>query len=212
MCPPPEPVTAFFEIETDAVLFGGMGIPCTVLEVTSEAMSSTVTMSCTPSDDPPVEVTLTYGSTGHVGPLFQMGEQVLLDYRTDEIFWVNRWFALRIAGEQPWLVAAGVEGSSLDLSDMTFSEFLAQRTLTLTRHEGICAPTSGDCGDQERLLLEIGYYGDSTLVVAPGSGHAGEVVSYRLAAERASHLMGPIQCTDTPADWYDLVIEAVPEG
>jgi hypothetical protein len=41
---------------------------------------------------------------------------VIFDLIEEPIFWINRWFALRLVSESadPWLLAAGFSGSSLD--------------------------------------------------------------------------------------------------
>jgi hypothetical protein len=145
-----------------------------------------------------------------VAPFLELGEPVSLEYVQDPIWWVNRWFALRAAGLQPWLLAAGVDGSALDPPGTTIDAFLAQPTLAATAAS--CEPEDGECGEQERLALELGFDEDSTQVIGPGTGYAGSLSSYRMAVERATRYVGQIQCSDTPSDWYDLVLTFVPEG
>lgn len=210
-CPPitPEVVTASFTIDPEPPM-GRTQANCVVTGLTHHPTSSAVELAC---DAPggPTPVTLTYGTIVHVEPLLSVDQPVILDTIYEPVFWINRWFALRDAlGEQPWLIAAGVEASWIDPPDMTIDAFLEQPQMVVV--DGVCEPVATDCGDEQRMAIDFGYADDWNQVLSPGDGIAGQLGGYLLALERATRIESNFQCTDLPGEWFDLVVEWVPEG
>ncbi len=206
-CPPitPEVITADFTVNPEPSE-GVDTLSCVVLSVTNEQTSTTLELTCGGPPDAP-QVTLTYGALVHTPPALIEGDGVTLSVAVDTPFWMNRWFALfRSGGAESELLAAGIRADRLDPPGMTFGEFL-QGAADLATVDGLCPDEPGDCGKQRRLALDLTAAGETTRVVSPGDGVAGGLA---LLVEFATLNVPPIQCSDLPGEWFDLVIERQP--
>ena len=132
-------------------------------------------------------------------PLWE-GETVELRYKTDPIFWVNRWFTIRWTDGE--MIVGGIDGSAA--APERLADFF--HPLTITPVGGYCPHAPDDCYDLERQALYVEYaWGDSALVFDSTIGYVGEWGDYTIMVDEAVGYHD-VRCTDIPGGWYTAIM------
>lgn len=191
-CPAPEEVSADFSFsgpdQVDAAT-------CVVTATDITPPAGAISLECAGE-----AYTLTYTLDPFGGPELAVDQEVILDYRTDPIFWTNRWISLR-SGD--FTVFGGVSSSALDPPGTTIAAFFGEPVLT--ELGGLCEPIDGGCGPEERLALEMSYKGSAQLILDHGVGYfnnLAEAIHLNLEVARTTP---QTTCDDYPEAWYQLV-------
>lgn len=196
VCAPAEAVAAAFLLDPEPV--GDVDdAACVVTSIVAEGDAWVGGLAC---GDQIYALTIT--ATPALAPELAVDAMVRLDYRRDDVFWVNRWVALR-SGDGFRTLVGGVSSSALDPPGTTIGEFFVDPTLVEV--DGVCAPAAATCGDEERLAIEMSLGEYPTLVLDHSSAYA-DILAYaiHIVVESARRSIR-MTCDDYPEAWYQLV-------
>ena len=203
-CPPPEDVAVTFSVSPDETF----SATCTVASVTGDETTTTIGLDCDGTEATLV-VTITPPSAG---PHVFEGELVQLDHVVDQIFWTNRWVALRSAGgESDQLLLGAVDGSTLDPPGTTLDAFLGGGSYgspTVAVADGLCMPEDDSCGPLERLALDFTLARLGTRRAFDHGTAFVDVLAFGFAytVEQATQYPSEQTCDDNPPAWFDLAM------
>jgi len=203
-CPPPEEVSVAFSVTPDETL----SETCTVADETRDPEATTLVLDCSGQEVTLVVEVTPAGATPHAN----VGDLVHIDHVVDQIFWINRWLALRTAGgESDWLLVGAVEGSALDPPGTTLDAFFGGGSYgapAVAEAEGLCMPVDDDCGPLERIALDftLEMFG-TTRAHDHGTGFV-DVLAFGWAytVEQATQYPRQQLCDDLPPAWFDFVM------
>jgi len=204
-CPPPEDVAVTFTVSPDEPL----STICTVTSVTGDEQSTTIDLDC----DGEVVTLVVSITPPSAGPHVFEDELVQIDHVVDQIFWTNRWLALRTTGgESDQLLMAAVEGSALDPPGTTLDAFLGGGSFgspSVAVADGLCMPIDDDfCGPLERMALDfdLARFGSSR-AFDHGTAFV-DVLAFGWAytVEQATQYPEQQTCDDVPVAWFDFAM------
>lgn len=163
LCPgPDEPaVQASWEVRfLDAPTPLDFNAPCEVTAVTEAPSGMIIALAC-PLGDTFAKVELEWARTpAQALAGIEAGKTFILAYREEQPWWIDRWFALRHADNEPFL--AGIDGHAIVPPGTTAAEFFG---FDLALATGLCAPERETCGLRERAALELVPFGTPVLVL-----------------------------------------------
>jgi len=127
------------------------------------------------------------------------GEMVELRYVYDGPWWLNLYLRLDDAGGGHLLTL--IDGDSLTPPGPASFEL----PVPITAQPGLCAPVLDFCGDHERYALRFELDGETSEVFDGHHVILGPPPGLDVWVDRAGRLHD-ISCTDTPDEWYRLLI------
>lgn len=205
LCEPPEEgVTASFSVTPDE----SVSSVCTVSSVTSEPESTVIVLDC---DGQPITLALATTPVSTL-PSLAVGGLVQLDHVLDQIFWINRWLALRTAGgESDQLLVGGVASSVLDPPGTTLEAFFGGSSLgapAITEVDGLCMPVEDRCGPLERLALDFTLELGASVRVFDQTTGLVDVLAFGwwFTVEEATQYPRNQACDDIPPGWLDFMM------
>jgi hypothetical protein len=136
-----------------------------------------------------------------------VGSEVTFHYVAREVWWIDRWFTVRLTGGT--LLLAGVGSDAIAPPGLDPNEWyspLGVRVLS-----SVCTPTDDTCGPTERQALELSYGGATNVIFDGYSGYVGMMVSYFVFVAQASHVV-EMGCDDYPDQFYNALFVLIPEG
>jgi hypothetical protein len=200
-CPAPNPVTASFRVSPPDPLTA----ICTVLdEVSDGANLYDLTLDCEGTN-----VTINIDSTIPSKPYVGVGEMVSFAYRYEPLSQTgDHWLAIHRVDAPDVLLLGGVSASLLDPPGTTLGEFFHDPTLSVAADQS-CEPSMDTCGESRRIALDVSLdmFGAGDPVFDHGSWFADFLAfGYSIEVEYAVQRVGPINCDDVPAEWFQLLV------
>jgi hypothetical protein len=169
---------------TEADLGEGLRL---LLDCPEAAMPITIDISATPSFLPPVIP----GDTIHVR------------YVYEGPWWFNIYLRLDVDGQGHLLTM--IDGDSLLPPD----NFAFEPPFPIEAVSGLCTPAPDVCGNAERLALAFTVNGEAVEMLDSSYAIVGGVPGTEVWVATAERLHD-INCTDTPDEWYRVLIASAP--
>ena len=168
---------------------------CTVSEVdTSEGLYAV--LDCVDSVDP---VVIDIAATPLFLPPVAVDDVIQLRYVYEGPWWFNVYLRLDLDGHGHLLTL--IDGDSL----LPPEPFDFSLPIPITTASGLCSPAADGCGDAERLALDLDLGGELARVFDQNYAIVGGDPGTEVWVAKAEHLHD-IQCTDTPDEWFRLLI------
>jgi hypothetical protein len=208
-CPPPQEVSVSFVIDGDEFP-DRMDLEerCLVDTVIGEEEGRVVLeLRCRSETGEEVLHTLDVTTSPPAYIFLWEGESVLFRYRTDNPWWLDRWFT--VGTEYGNLTLAGIDASSVTPWDVDPDDWYAPLGVSVTG--GFCPYVPRDCGDEERVAFSVTFSGMAAFQPDHSSGYVGMMISYQLLVEQAVQYHGDV-CDDFPEQWYRALFVSIPEG
>lgn len=186
--PPPETVSA----------------PCIVTASDVAGPQWTLGLDCT-IDGQAAAVELLITRTPESGPTVSVGTMWVLEYRAEQIFWTNEWFAIHVDGNTLLVAAAGIKADDVAPPGTTAEDFFG---VAIHVVDGLCAPIDrGPCGPTIRLALDMTWSAANKLLFDGQQGAlidlGSDVGVWVAAATRPSDRAA---CDDVPPAWFEVVM------
>jgi hypothetical protein len=198
-CPPRDPAVSFSYEPFDF----GVGDPWQVdLDWTCTVTSADVSdglrlvLDCPEATD---TVVIDVSATPSFSPPVFGGETVQVRYIYEGPWWFNVY--LRVDMDGYGHVLTLIDGDSLLPPD----NHPFEPPFAITVASGSCTPAPDGCGDLERLALDFEINGDPGHVFDGRHAIVGGDPGTDIWVARAGHLHD-IQCTDTPSEWFRVLI------
>jgi hypothetical protein len=207
--PDAEAVVASWELAVDGAPppLDGLSAPCVVLA--SEVLDTLwmFDLECEQSEGETVVVSFVVErSPGPASdPLF-VDQTVLLDYRAQQIFWTNQWFAIHLATNPGLVLVSGSSADSPVPPDSTALDFFG---LELAVQDGLCGPIddAGACPPTIRLALDMAWSSAKRRLF---DGQSGALVDFagdiNVWVARATRPEKESNCDDAPPAWFEVVM------
>lgn len=138
---------------------------------------------------------------------FWEGSEVMFEYISDPIWWVNRWFAIRdLSGN---LLIAGVDADRV-APEYGVSDFF--EPLQVSVLGDLCPPQPADwCGEVERVALDVTYWDARGIIPDSTAGYVGELATAHVLVDEATRYVD-MDCDDIPGAFYRALFVLPPEG
>ncbi len=183
--------------------------PCTV--ITSDLMQPVwlLALECTGNGEMmTVEFEITRAPGG--GKNLFPGNQVMLAYRSEQIFWTNRWFSIRPETEPEAVAVSGISADKPIPEGTTAEEFFGLTKLAVI--DGACDPIDGGgaCEPTIRMALDVAWSTEQSVVF---DGHFDALFDFKgdlaVWVARATRPADPQACDDVPPAWFEVVTSQV---
>jgi hypothetical protein len=196
-----------WDIDDSAAIDIDLDTPCRIVSVVGEDVGHVVINLECGTGAMMTTHTITIDTNAPIFLSPWVGSEVTFRYRADEVWWINRWFTVRLAGGT--LLLAGVSADGISPPESPPLEWYAPLDVRIL--SGVCPPTDGTCGSTERQALEVSY-GGATMAIFDGlSDYVGMMVSYFVFVSQATHVL-EMGCDDYPDQFYRALFVLIPEG
>ncbi|WAS92596.1 hypothetical protein [Nannocystis punicea] len=204
VCGAPDAVVAQWSIDFQGERPESVSAPCTVDTATESPPERTIAFDCT-IDGAAQEVHLAFTRAPFPAQVFFPGQEVQLEYRSEQPFWLNQWFSLRAAFDPTRMILGGASADRLVPDGATAEEFYAT---PIAVEDGLCEPGDAQCGLSERLALAVTWL-EVTIEVFDGQHGSLDNLpgSYRVWLENAERAVEPGMCDDNPPAWFQALME-----
>lgn len=169
---------------------------CVVDSVTQETGRRVLDLACRLGDgeEEPVTIEL-YLTPDFLIVLPPAGTDVTLRYLVEVPWWSNRWLVLR--DETNYYYAVFVDAARLapEELDSWYSP------LSVSVASGLCAPELAECGDEERVALDVAYRSSSITVFDHTRSTLLHGSIYHIWVEEAV-VTHDVSCEDFPETWF----------
>lgn len=209
-CPPRYEVSVNFTIDGDPWPMEefDLELRCRIESVTGEEEGHTIiTLACFSSAGTEEIHTIDISTNPPAYLYMWEGEDVIFRYNVNQPWWVNRWFTLRYEWGQ--LALAGVDASRL--TPWGIDPDAWYEPLSIRKAEGLCPVIPNDCGEFERLALDVTFGGASSRIFDSGSGFVGFMESFQIIVAKAT-VAREMWCDDVPEQWFSALFIMIPEG
>lgn len=180
-------------------------ITCTIAEFVDDGTTMTMTLECDEQELSQHTVVVPHNP---ITPLnIGQGSAIRLTYRTDPIFWINRWFSIRAMDGR--FIIGGVLGS--ELLPAADPDLFAPVEVTLA--EDVCGIDCAaiPCTHSQREAIDLALDGDDVRVYDGNSGTVGPTTQYTFVVGEAATGDDSL-CDDMPPSWYAIVAYDSSEG
>jgi hypothetical protein len=117
----------------------------------------------------------------------------------DGPWWINHYFRLERSENDPLLI--GVDGDSI--ADEIDGQALMPFPFEVV--SGLCPSVQSDCGIQQRLALDVTVNAEQARLHDHAYSIVGGDPGVEIWVQEATRF-DEVQCTDTPTDWYRLLV------
>jgi hypothetical protein len=197
-CPPGDPNVDFSYEPLDF----GLGFSDVDLDWTCTATEVDVTdglyllLDCPDAAMPiPIDISAT---PSFLAPVF-VGDTVHVRYVLEGPWWFNIYLRLDVDGHGHLLTM--IDGDGLLPPD----NYMFEPPFAIQSVSGLCSPMPDGCGDLERLALAFEVNGEAVEMLDSNYGIVGGDPGTEVWVATARHLHD-IDCTDTPDEWFRVLI------
>lgn len=203
VCGAPDSVVAQWSMEFQGERPTSVSAPCTVDTATESPLEWTIAFDCT-IDGAAQVVHLAFTRAPFPSQVFLPGQEVQLEYRSEQLFWLNQWFSIRAAFDPTRMPFGGVSADRLVPDGTTAEEFYST---PIEMVDGLCEPSDAQCGLSERLALAVTWL-EVTIEVFDGQHGSNSNLpgDYSLWVENAARLVEPVMCEDVPPAWFQALM------
>ncbi len=213
-CPPPNPYPdgpmPYWVIDDDTYPERtDVSLYCLIVDVAvGDDNAFTIFVDCPDVSGIIVEHSIYVRSNGPFWLYASPGEEVILDYVADPIWWVNRWFALRYT----WgpIIVAGVDAEMLVPEGVDPDDFYDPLRVSVFDAD-YCPPEEEMCGSIQRRGLRVRWGGITADFDDRTFGSMGFMESVQVQVG-ATHRYLMMYCDDVPYEWVSALFVMVPEG
>jgi hypothetical protein len=210
VCPPHGPVFSSFVVDHDAYPMEYREIEqrCMIEAVMGEDEGHTIIeLSCW-ADTGELELHTVEIMTSPPAYIFMWeGEPVLFRYVVRSPWWSDKWFS--ISYDWGAMAMAGVDAADILPYGTDPDGWYGQLDLSLIG--GLCPWTPGHCGDEERMALDVSFYGTGARFFDGSTGMVGLMESYQVFVEQAV-VYHNVTCDDFAESWFRALFVYIPEG
>ncbi|HLT35314.1 MAG TPA: hypothetical protein VK034_03490, partial [Enhygromyxa sp.] len=168
---------------------------CTVISANNDD-GLQVELDCPDADDP---VVIDIDASPSFSAPVLVGDTMQVRYIYEGPWWFNIYLRLDI--ESYGHVLTLIDGDSLLPPD----NHPFEPPFDMTAVSGLCTPASDGCGDLERLALDFEINGEAAHMFDGSHAIVGGDPGTDVWVATAEHLHD-IQCTDTPTEWFRVLI------
>lgn len=186
--PPPESVSA----------------PCAVTSSDVKGKQWDLGLDCT-IDGQQRTVELSISRTPESGAALFVGDQRALEYRRQDPFWENEWFAIHPEGNSFLVAVAGIKADHVVPDGMTAQEFFG---VDIEVVDGLCEPVFGNpCGPISRLALDMTWSAGNRLIFDGQQGNLTDLGgTVQVWVAHATRPLDDSICDDLPPAWFNVVM------
>lgn len=151
-------------------------------------------------------LTLEISSTLPGMPGLIVGNDYVIRYEADPIFWVNKWMAIQLPNtESPLTLLGGINGDALVPPSGNLADFFGEPDFLTPPFE--CMAENTECGGRVEIPLEMVLESGARSAVWHGNSGVVEqgLGGFYLELESAYRNLDPNMCDDVPAQWFSLV-------
>ncbi|MFY0534047.1 hypothetical protein [Nannocystis pusilla] len=204
VCGAPDSVVAQWSLEFPGERPESVSAPCTVATATESPPEWFIAFDCT-IDGAAQEVQLAFTRAPFPGKVFFTGQEVQLEYRSEQPFWLNQWFSVRTDFDPTRMIFGGVSADRLVPDGVPAEEFYSTPIEVV---DGLCEPGDAQCGLSERLALTVTWLEVTMEVFDSQHGSLDNLPgSYRVWLENAERAVEPVTCDDVPPAWFQALME-----
>ncbi|MBW2264502.1 MAG: hypothetical protein JRG91_21255 [Deltaproteobacteria bacterium] len=213
-CPPPYPPPGgpapYWEIDDwTTPPDGSLSLFCTVTEVAAgDDNSFTIFLTCYRPSGEFTDHSLYVRSEAPFWLYLSRGEEVVLDYAADHVWWVNRWFALRNA--RGGIIVAGVDAQRIGPDGMDPDDWYEPLGVQVVSG-GWCPAEPTMCGPLERRGVQVEWGIITAEFVDRTYGTMGFMDSVQVHVGE-THGYLEMECDDMPDEWVSALFVVAPEG
>ncbi|MDC0670425.1 hypothetical protein [Nannocystis radixulma] len=204
VCGAPDSAVAKWSLEFQGERPASLSVPCTVDSATESPPEWTIAFDCT-IEGAAQAVHLAFTREPFPGQVFFPGQEVQLEYRSEQPFWLNQWFSIRAGFDPKRMIFGGVSADRFVPDGTSAEEFYSTPIEVL---DGLCEPSDGLCGLSERLALAVTWL-EITIEVFDGQHGANSNLpgTYSVWLETAERPVEPAMCDDVPPAWFQALLE-----
>lgn len=179
-------------------------VQCVVADFQDDGTTMTIELHC---DEEELAAHTIVVPSNPITPLnLGIDNSVRLSYTAETPMWTDDWFAIRRV--EGGLIIGGSSASGLVPS----ADFFAP--LAMNVRDDVCAQECliDECGPRARHAIDVTVDGEETTVYDRTVGIVGDPTQYTVVVGTASGFVGPVECTDTPEAWYQVIVYDSSEG
>jgi len=183
----------------------GMERECVVEWSISEPEWIEIGMGCPVDDDLIAVYVINIYAMPGVYAYIPDGTEVVFSYMIDNPWWLNRWFAIRYPGGNLFMAAV----DATDLAPYGRDPYAWYSPLGVSLATGYCPWTHEDCGDEERVALQVSFEGMSDFVFDGNETMIGMWGLYHVIVDMAV-VYNNVMCEDFYDSWIRALFVSMP--